>query len=226
MWALCGSGFAWNGDGALVANSAFAFNGDPYALNNTAVWKQNMVSDGLTMGQTVGSTIRNCVFQDNSDVNLILGGGVQTTVQSNTFFMRQSACGAGIMADNFGGSTQGNFTGFVVSDNTVDCGEGRCHYGIEVGPLPYYVSPNVFGGTVSGNSVTGAGILINVDGGGTTASPVVVVDNTLGTFVPNLVFSCGKACPGSVFNIAPGSVVDRQGETSPPATNFEWKQCS
>ncbi len=26
---------------------------------------QNMVSDGLTMGQTVGSTIRNSVFQDN-----------------------------------------------------------------------------------------------------------------------------------------------------------------
>jgi hypothetical protein len=36
---------------------------------------------------------------------------------------------------------QGNFTGFVVSDNTVDCGEGRCHYGIEVGPLPVRCLP-------------------------------------------------------------------------------------
>ena len=60
-----------------------------------AVCAQNMVSDGLTMDQTDGTVVRNSVFQDNSDVNLILGGGVDTTVQANTVFMRQSQCGAG-----------------------------------------------------------------------------------------------------------------------------------
>ena len=77
-------------------------------------------------------------------------------------------------------SVQGNFTGTVFRDNSVDCGNGRCHYGIEVGPRPYYVSANVFGGTITANTVTGAGILINVDGGGTAADPVVVVSNSLG----------------------------------------------
>jgi hypothetical protein len=100
-----GSGFAWNGNSATVSNSAFAFNGDPYAVNTTSAWPHNMVSDGLTMGQTEGSLVQSNVFQDNSDVNVILGGGPGTTVRGNTVFMRQSSAGAGLMLDNFGGGT-------------------------------------------------------------------------------------------------------------------------
>ena len=77
----------------------------PLYLDNHVMWlidgsllvvcAQNMVSDGLTMDQTDGTVVRHSVFQDNSDVNLILGGGVDATVQANTVFMRQSQCGAG-----------------------------------------------------------------------------------------------------------------------------------
>ncbi len=43
----------------------------------------------------------------------------------------------------------------------------------------WYESANTIGGTVSGNTVAGAAINLNVDGGGTADAPVVVTDNAL-----------------------------------------------
>jgi hypothetical protein len=80
------------------------------------------------------STVSNSLFMDNSDVNLIIGGGVDSTLSGNSVLMRQNSAFAGIMADNFNGATSGNFSGFVLSTCVVDCGAGRCHYGIELGP--------------------------------------------------------------------------------------------
>jgi len=132
---------------------------------------------------------------------------------------------AGIMMDNFNGATSGDFSNFVLQNNVVDCAN-RCHYGIEVGPRAWYQPPsNILGGTVMGNSITGASFLINVDGGGTSSQPVSVYQNTYGVFTPNVEFLCGKTYPGTFINISPDSFVNRNGETSPKATNDAWYNC-
>jgi hypothetical protein len=94
-------------------------------------------------------------------------------------------------------------------------------------PAPYqwYMSANIQGGTVSGNTISGAAILVNVDGGGTAAAPIQLQANTYGEFVPDLTFLCGKTCPGSQLNISPDSVVNRGGDNNPVATSFAWNQC-
>ena len=81
------------------------------------------------------------------------------------------------------------------------------------------------GGTVENNAVAGAAININADGAGTSSAPVVVVGNALSVYARDVAFLCGKVCPGSLLNVAPGSYVDRQGETNPPATTFAWTEC-
>ena len=43
------------------------------------------------------------------------------------------------MMDNFNQPGLANFSGALVTNNTIDCGT-RCHYGIEVGPRPWYTA--------------------------------------------------------------------------------------
>jgi len=65
--AICGSGMEWDGDGITVKDSWFVFNGD----HDT----QNMWSDGLTIHKSNSGIVDSCTFIDNSDVDLISGGG-------------------------------------------------------------------------------------------------------------------------------------------------------
>ena len=107
-------------------------------------------------------------------------------------------------------------------DNLIDCG-GRCHFGIELGPHPwFYLAPNIFGPmTITANTVGGAAVLINAYGAGTTAGPFAVYDNTFASpCVSGVDFLCmpvnHTVC--SALNIAPDAVIDRRGETTPVAT--------
>jgi hypothetical protein len=193
-------------------------------MHNGDHFTKNLWSDGLTMNSAPGASVSGTLFLDNSDVNFIIGGGPNAQVTGNRVVLRQNQAFAGMMMDNFNGATSGDFTGAVVSSNSIEC-NGRCHYGLEVGPHPWYQSANIFGGSVVGNTVGGAGICINADGAGTVAAPVVVHGNTVSGFVAGMQFLCGKICPGSLFNVAPDSVVDRQGDTNPPATSFAWNDC-
>ena len=70
----------------------------------------------------------------------------------------------------------GNFTRTTISGNTIDCGANLCDYGIEAGfqpwasanGLPNNTYPNIFGGFVTRNAITGAKQGINLDGAGST----------------------------------------------------------
>ena len=73
--------------------------------------------------------------------------------------------------------------------------------------------------------MTGAAINVNVDGGGTAAAPVLVARNQLSAFAADVPFLCGKVCPGSLFNIAPGAYVDRDNDNTPPNSAFVWNTC-
>jgi hypothetical protein len=200
--ALCGSGLEWDGDGLTVTSSAFAGNGD----HGT----QNMWSDGLTIHKSDGATVQGCRFLDNSDVGFISGGGVNAKYTGNVAMQLTQASFAAIMLDNFNSPALGDFTGAVLQGNTVVCAV-PCHFGIELGPHPWYQSPNIQGGSVTGNAVSGAFIEINAQGAGTVAKPTVITGNSLGPTPASASFLCGTVSGLSPLNVSAESHVDLQG---------------
>lgn len=196
--ALCGTGWEWSGDQATVTNSVFRENG--------AHTVQNMWSDGLTLLQSDGASVTASQFLDNSDVDLIFGGGTNATLQNNTVAHLAQASFAGLMLDNFNGGTSGDFTGTTVSSNSVSCGAQLCDFAIELGPHPWYLSANIIAGTVSGNTAVGGKFNINAEGAGTTAAPMTVTGNTIGAAPASATFLCGTRAT-TAFNVSPDSHV-------------------
>ena len=200
--AICGTGMEWDGDGITVKDSWFAFNGDHAT--------QNMWSDGLTIHKSNSGVVDACTFVDNSDVDLISGGGTNAKYTNNTVEQLQQSSFAGIMLDNFDSSALGDHTGAAVTNNLVAC-PAACHFGIELGPHPWYASPNIIGGSVSGNTVIGGYIQINAQGSGTSAQPTIITANTLGATPTSAAFQCGTVNGLSPLNVSSESVVDLKG---------------
>ncbi len=200
--AVCGSGLEWDGDSVVVDNSDFFGNGD----HNT----QNMWSDGLTIHKSDNAKVTQSRFVDNSDVGFISGGGVNAQYTGNTAQQLTQSSFAAIMLDNFNNAALGDFTGATLSNNVVYCPAG-CHFGIELGPHPWYASPNIKGGTVTNNNVVGGNIQINAQGAGTMASPVVINGNTLGATPASASFQCGTVTGLSPLNVSADSFVDLKG---------------
>ena len=215
MRALCDTGFEWRGDDATITDSTFAGNGD-HATRN--LW-----SDGLTLLQSDRARVERCTFADNSDIGFISGGARNASFRDNAMTQTlQDAFGA-LMLDNFNGGTHGDFTGATVTANRIDCSTGRCHFGIEVGPHPWYRSVNITGGIITANTVRGALQGINVEGGGTVAHPVQLFANPVTQWNTHGTFNCGVRTT-TALNISPDSVVDRHGETG-SASNVVWHDC-
>ncbi len=213
--ALCGSGFEWEGDRATITGSTFRGNGDHASAN--------MWSDGLTLLRSNGATVAGNLFADNSDVDLILGGTTDGRVQANRIVQSAQASFAALMLDNFDGTTPGDFTGTLVDGNDVACGNRQCDFGIEIGPHPWYLSGNIAGGRVTNNTVAGAKIGIDVEGGGTDGNPIFVSGNDVAPSPSSGQFNCGQR-PTTTFNVSPDSRVDL-GAGPPPTATFQFHGC-
>ena len=182
-----------------------------------------MWSDGLTLLRSNDAVVTGNHFEDNSDVDLIFGGGTNAVVSDNNVVHQGHPTYAGIMLDNFNNTTPGDFTGTVVTGNTVECGAQLCDFGIELGPRPWYPSSNTLGGSVTGNTVRNAKQGINVAGAGTAEFPLVLYENSATGSPSSATFLCGVR-QTSNFNISPDSVVDRRGDTT-PVTTRTWEDC-
>src|ERR1044071_8927506 len=119
------------------------------------------------------------------------------------------------MLDNFNGSAPGDFVGASVTANSIAC-SGRCRYGIGLGPRPWYPSANIRGGTVAGNTVTGARMGIDADGAGTADAPITITGNEVGPAPALAMFLCGTR-PSARFDVAPDAVVDLAAGPAPDA---------
>lgn len=213
---LCGTGMEWRGNGATITNNFFDANGDN---------KTNMLwADGLTIHEANNSTIANNLLRDSSDVGLIVGGATNSQITGNRIEQTVQLTFAGLMLDNFNGATPGNFSGTVVSGNTVDCGNLLCDFGINLGPHAWYLSAPIFGGDVHGNTVTKAKLGLLIDGAGTATAPITVYGNTMSGSPSSAKFSCGQTRATSNYNIGPDTFVARNGDTT-PTTSYAWHQC-
>ena len=219
--AVCGTGMVWTGANATIERNAFLSNGDAAT--------RSMWADGLTLLSAPRSTIRENTFENNSDVGLIIGHGVDSRIERNAIRQRTQPSFAGLMLDNFNSSDRdvhGDFRGAVIANNTIDCGGQLCTFGIQVGPRPWYSSSNIVGGELRDNTVKGAKIGINVDGAGDRDAPTVIFNNTVEAAPSGSYFAtCAQPIPAAWMNIAPTSVVDRRQEDTKAASHLsDWCQ--
>ena len=214
---LCGTALEFSGDDAVISNNTLRNNGQ-----NS---QTNMWADGITIHFSDRANVTHNTIMDSSDIGLILGGGRNAYVANNSISQPGQVVFGGLMLDNFNGSAHGDFTGAIVTQNTIDCGAVRnCHFGINLGPHPWYLSTNILGGSVYGNTVTNARQGINVDGAGTAASPLVLYGNSVTGSPASANFLCGARATSNLNIYTGDSVVNRNGDAT-PATNRIWHNC-
>jgi hypothetical protein len=144
-----------------IRNSWFANNGWDFgggSCTPTQCW-----SDGLTVLNCPNGYIHNNHFRDNTDVDLIVGGGQNCTVQGNTIEHILSFAYAGLMLTYFGGGN-GDFGGSTFSGNSVSASANKLGFGLMVGLHPWTTQYDVVNtGNVTGNTVSGAAINLFVE---------------------------------------------------------------
>ncbi len=134
-----------------------------------------MWADGLTVTDGADDVIRGNLFRNDTDVALVLGGCRGCQVVDNRIEQTDAAAFAGLLVHAWP-ATSGDYTGTVVSGNTIDCGPDKlCGVGLGVGGRAWYISPTS-GGVIAGNRIVGAAIGINVDD---ATGPVTMRDNTV-----------------------------------------------
>ncbi len=193
--ALCGTGLLWSGNfGRIQGNAVF----------NNGVHSPQLWADGITVNRNNNGIVNDNHFVNNTDVALIFGEAANTKIQSNWIEQNNGVYAfAALMLGNFaetGNPThpRGDYTGAMVSSNTIQCPGFWCGFGINFGPDPWTPLskdyPNVYGGKVTQNNISGARVLINFGGAGTSdANAPSVTANTL------------SGAPTSTMPIAPGS---------------------
>lgn len=142
-------------------------------------------SDGLTVGEISHSNISENYFYNNTDVALILGGGVSTTIVNNHIIQTYQNIFAGLMLTNWSiGAEQGHwadFRGAVIENNFILC-NSLCDIGMQFGVLPWGGQSRVaelrlMGAQVLHNTVISNKQMINVAGAGTPDFPIKITDN-------------------------------------------------
>ena len=144
-------------------------------LSNGTHDRRAMWADGLTVIDGENDVIRDNLFRDNTDVQLVLGGCRHCSVTGNRIEAADATSFAGLLVHAWPLSS-GDYTGTVISGNSIDCGPARrCGFGLGVGGRAWYESPTA-GGLIAGNSVTRAQVGINVDD---ATGPVTMRSNTV-----------------------------------------------
>ena len=169
--AVCGTGAEIDGKDFLITRTGFSGNGTN-APDNKQLW-----ADGLTLLRCENGQVLNNWFEDNTDLNLVLGGGANCQVRGNTITQRYQYGFGGLSVSWFpnGG---GQHSGSVITNNTV-AGNGRLQFGIILGDDPWRPfcfegtceqCPNnvcpirAFNATVTSNSARGANVNLAIDG--------------------------------------------------------------
>jgi hypothetical protein len=160
-------------------------------------------SDGVTIHETDHASVKGNLFIDNTDVQLILGGCRNCTIEDNRFRHSDSfssAAFAELMLQAWP-NTSGDYRGTTVRRNSIDCGDHRrCGYGIMVGSAPWYEGRTA-GAAIIGNAVSDAMIAIDVDG---LSGPVEIYGNVVRNSGGRFASDCGSRDWPAV-NVAPGS---------------------
>lgn len=152
---MCGSGMEVTGNNFNLYSI--------YAADNGSEAPGGPWADGITLGRCDGGHLHDSWILENTDVGLMFFRGVNCLIDNN--LIRQlnrrafSAFTVGSDLDN------SDFTGTVVTGNTVEVGYDRATTGINVGPHIANGNVTVFNvGSIRNNSISGAVVNLVVDG--------------------------------------------------------------
>ncbi|MBX3022941.1 MAG: DUF4214 domain-containing protein [Bdellovibrionales bacterium] len=199
--AVCGTAFVTQGaqprDMVLESN-IFHKNGD-----HTDTW-----ADGLTIGDGTNLKFVNNLFDDNTDVQLVLGGCQNCVISGNVFRHTpnslENASFSELHLHNWPGGTSGDFTGTSVVNNNIDC-QYMCAMALGLGGDSWYPSPQsaVFGAKITNNTITKAIIAINAD---VLTGSTLLENNTLIEAATGTAGTCnGQPIRMAAINITDGS---------------------
>lgn len=155
--ALCGTGLETSGSNNMILNNLFIANGNH---NSYLLW-----ADGLTVHDCINCIFERNDFVDNTDVDFILGGCQQCSIKNNTLRhtdIYANSTFAGLMIHAWP-STSGNYTGTIVSNNTIDCGQKkRCGFAMLLGAHAWYPTMS-YGGSFHDNTITNGRVGLVID---------------------------------------------------------------
>ncbi|MEV0186453.1 right-handed parallel beta-helix repeat-containing protein [Streptomyces sp. NPDC050625] len=113
-------------------------------------------ADGISLdcGHTL---VENNTIRDATDGGIVIFGAPGSTVRNNTITAATKVLLGGINMVDYG-PDGGNYTGTVVSGNTIDAAGSLIKIAVAMGPLPWGCGSTVvnYGATVTGNTLRGA----------------------------------------------------------------------
>ncbi len=113
--ALCGTGLGLYGENFQIVDNLIYSNGrDKNSGTGGLSW-----SDGMTVLYCGGGYIAHNTLIDNTDIDLVLGGGRGCVVELNTITHRDKHAFAGLAIGNFSGDGAGDHSGSEYRSNTV-----------------------------------------------------------------------------------------------------------
>jgi hypothetical protein len=124
-------------------------------------------ADGLTLNQCIGGYVHDNHFRDNTDVDLVVGGGWNCTIEYNNIDHSLSYGFAGIHIGWFPGAGNGNHAGNTYRNNTVTSSFNKLAFGVVAGLHPWNVQQQEQvsdAGLITGNTSSGAVVPLAVDG--------------------------------------------------------------
>jgi hypothetical protein len=161
MNAICQSAMEVAGHAFEIFASTFMDNGRDMREASGA-W-----ADGLTVWNCDGGYIHDNTFIDNSDVDLIVGGGFGCVVEANVIVNVSKHAFAGLNVGTFGPGA--DHSGSVYRYNTILAAPNQMAFGLMVGDEPWWNpwNPAAFtanAGEIYGNVIRGAVVNLAIDG--------------------------------------------------------------
>jgi hypothetical protein len=194
--APCGTSMNVTATNFEIRNSWFDFNGYPGIQGGGG----GPFADGLTVFRCDHGYIHDNHFNDNTDVDVVVGGGPGCRVESNIIQHSQNHGWAGIHVGFFDGGN-GAHNGSTFIGNTVSSGLNLLSFGIVVGPHPWNASENLTdAGAVQSNSISGGVINLGVEADSLGTVVGNVVGNTPSGHQGNFgLFGCSISADYTVF---------------------------
>lgn len=168
--ALCGSAMELSGQGFEIYNNIIEDNGWDQTTYAPEPW-----SDGITVLSCDNGYVHDNTLKDNTDIDIVVGGGVACRIQDNTI-THQNRYGfggltagwfyGGVEVTPFANSTTAYHSRAMYSGNTISSATNKLAFGLMVGHHPWDINKTVTldGTQVTGNTVTGAVVNLAVDG--------------------------------------------------------------
>jgi len=163
--AMCGSAMEIDGSGFNVYSNWVSYNG---RAEGEGVPNQPW-SDGITLLRCDGGWVHDNTLDNNTDVDLVIGGGFNCRVEHNTI---RHVPTAGIAVYGFAGIHVGYFqegggdnSGSTIANNTITSDTDKLSFGLIVGFHPWDDSiPTVHSGSVVDNLSTYSVVPLAIDG--------------------------------------------------------------